>query len=343
VNQPELPISVLMPVYNRREYVRLAVESILGQTFGHFEFVIIDDGSTDGATDILREYARRDRRVVLLEQENTGYTRALNRGLARARGEFIARMDSDDVSLPERLQVQVRFLRGRPRVVAVGGQGIEIDADGDWLRPLRKLLTHEEIEGRLLGHSPRNEGGLIHPAVLMRREAALRVGSYRPEYEPAEDRDLWLRLAEVGELANVPETVIQYRVHAGSVSVERAARQHDAARRAIEDAHRRRGLELPERIEMWSLEERQRDTGDIESGRALAAARHGYYRTARKYAARVLRRQPWQLRGWKALAVCALGSGTAARLGAWRRSAAARFSPTRGIGGATADSAMEAR
>src|SRR5687768_5868058 len=96
-------VSIVMPVYNRQEYVSAAVESVLGQTFRDFEFIIVNDGSTDRATSLLRKYAQQDSRIILLEQANAGYTRALNRGLARARGEFVARMDSDDECLPHRL------------------------------------------------------------------------------------------------------------------------------------------------------------------------------------------------------------------------------------------------
>src|SRR5690606_36363675 len=123
--------SVLMPVYNREEYAPLAVESVLGQTFGDFEFIIVNDGSTDGVTEILRDYADADPRIVLIEQENTGYAVALNRGLERARGEFVARMDSDDISLPDRFALQVEFLQASPQVVVVGGQALRIDEDGD--------------------------------------------------------------------------------------------------------------------------------------------------------------------------------------------------------------------
>ena len=164
-------VSVLMPVYNRKEYAPDAVESILRQTYKDFEFIIIDDGSTDGVTDLLREYASKDSRIVLIEQSNTGYSRALNRGLQAARGELIARMDSDDVSLPGRFERQVEFLRAHPDVVALGGQVTMIDEDGDELAPLPHLTDSKRIEQRLLGAIESNEGALAHPAVMMRREA----------------------------------------------------------------------------------------------------------------------------------------------------------------------------
>src|SRR5688572_25740567 len=113
-------VSVVMTVYNTERYVREAVESILGQTFRDFEFIIIDDGSTDSAPAILREYADRDPRIRLVSRPNTGIVRAANEGIALARGNYLARMDSDDVALPHRFEKQVRYLNEHPACVLVG-------------------------------------------------------------------------------------------------------------------------------------------------------------------------------------------------------------------------------
>lgn len=324
-------VSVLMPVYNAERYVREAIESILAQTFGDFEFVLVDDGSTDGSTEILREYVRNDPRIVLLERERAGLTSALNRGLDSTTGEFVARMDADDISLPERLDLQVKFLRKTPEVVAVGGQAIAIDEDGDCIRELIKLVRHEEIDGRLLGRSPLARGSLIHPSVTMRRSAVFQVGKYRPEFEPAEDRDLWLRLAEIGKLANIPDLVLKYRIHNRSVSHVRSAEQHAAAMRVIRAAHHRRGLTLPERIEVWSLAERPQSEIERAKSLALSAARAGHYRTARKHAKRVLLRRPLASRAWKALMISLLGRSIAYRIGKTRRTVVGAIRRCRGI------------
>src|SRR6476661_6105481 len=124
------PVSVLMPVYNAGRYVAEAVESILGQTYADFEFLIVDDGSTDRSRAILERYAARDPRIRLVSRPNTGYAAALNELLGLARGELVARMDADDVALPERLLRQVNYLRAHPEVVCVGTAVHLIDGGG---------------------------------------------------------------------------------------------------------------------------------------------------------------------------------------------------------------------
>lgn len=316
--QPEL-VSVVMPVHNREDYVGLAIESILQQTYGQFELIVVDDGSTDRSPQILDEYGRRDRRVRVVHQPSAGIAEAMNRGIDLASGELVARMDSDDVSLPERLRLQVDFLRTHPEVVVVGGQALAIDAEGDPLYQIRTSLEHGELEATILGRTPVSRGTIVSPSAMMRREAVLKVGKFRRDFEPAEDRDLWLRLSEVGRLANLPDVILQYRMHDGCVSITRAEVQYRNACRAIREACERRGLSTTEPIEMWSLEERTKGLRDHDSRRALAAARSGYSRTARKYVRRVISRRPWDRRAWKAMLISLLGTQRAAQLGRLRR------------------------
>ncbi|MEX1027956.1 MAG: glycosyltransferase [Candidatus Paceibacterota bacterium] len=307
MNTPSPLISVVMPVYNRKKYLSLAVESILQQSFDDFEFIIIDDGSTDGASDVLRHYATQDSRVRLVEQENSGYAIALNRGIQRAKGQFLARMDSDDISLPDRFALQLEFLRSNPHIVVVGGQALRIDEDGDPLSPMVQLTDSSEIEQKLIGAIESNRGGLVHPSVMMRKDAVDTVGGYRPGFEPAEDRDLWLRLAEVGQLANLPHTVLHYRTHSESVSQERSAQQHANATRAIHDAYRRREQQIPETIHIWKLQDYPSSDAKTRGRYALTAARNRYYRTARKHARRALAAEPLNRHAWKAMVISLLG------------------------------------
>src|SRR5688572_15938883 len=125
-----------MPVYNVEKYVAEAIESILQQTFTDFEFLIIDDGSKDGSLAICREYEKKDPRVKVLTQANTGISRALNKLIEISRGEFLARMDSDDTTAPRRFEIQLQYLREPPEVVVVGSQGVLTDPEG---RPVRDL------------------------------------------------------------------------------------------------------------------------------------------------------------------------------------------------------------
>ncbi|MBF2072891.1 MAG: glycosyltransferase [Synechococcales cyanobacterium C42_A2020_086] len=231
-------ISVLMPVYNAQRYVAQAVESILNQSFGDFEFLIIDDGSTDRSLKILQRYANQDPRIRLISRPNTGYVKALNELLALAQGEFLARMDADDVAMPNRFAQQVKFLRQHPEVLCVGGAQDWIDDAGRFLLHHPEAETDAEIQQLALsGQTPIN-----HPSAMMRRTAVLQVGGYDEALHPSEDLDLWLKLGEIGQLANLPETVLQYRQHDRSVSERLQTLQTEQRRRCCERAWERRGI-----------------------------------------------------------------------------------------------------
>jgi glycosyltransferase involved in cell wall biosynthesis len=231
-------ISVLMPVYNAKRYVAEAVDSILGQTFRDFEFLIVDDGSTDGSLAILKRYAAHDARIRLWSGPNAGYVPRLNEMLALARGELIARMDADDVSFPDRFVRQVEFLRDHPDVDVVGGSQECIDSRGFLMTVFRPPQGHDEIqECALTGAGP-----ISHPTVMMRRRAVLAVGGYREELMPAEDFDLWLRMGERGLLANLPDVIIRYRMHDLSVSASLQHCQLGHMQAAVDSACDRRGI-----------------------------------------------------------------------------------------------------
>lgn len=294
-------VSVLMPVYNAERYVGEAVESILGQTFSDFEFIIIDDGSTDGSLGILRKYADRDGRIRLVSRPNTGYVVALNEAISLARGEYLARMDADDASLPERFQAQVDYLKKHPECVAVGTRVVVVDSDGDPLGEWNRDETHEVIDA---AHMEGSRGGVIcHPSVMMRRSAVRAVGGYHAEHETAEDLDLWLRLAEIGRLANLPEALLRYRMHPKSVSHARSEQQWRTVTEVLRDAYRRRGLDAS-------------GVSPTAPGNPIGAAHlhrkwawwalgAGHVSTARKHALRCAIRGPWSMMNWKVL-LCAI-------------------------------------
>jgi glycosyltransferase involved in cell wall biosynthesis len=238
-------VSVLMSVYNGERYLREAVDSILAQTFGDFEFLIVDDGSTDGTAGILASCS--DSRIRLIRNEtNLGLTRSLNRGLTLARGKYIARQDADDVALPERLAVQVDHLEAHPEVIALGGRLCFIDSDGARIGEEARVVDHEDIVAQLM----QGIGAVPHPAVVMRTDAVRQVGGYREEFRAAQDVDLWLRLAECGQLANLEQVIAYYRVHEEQVSIARRRLQRDAAERAVIEALRRQGSPIPSSIEI---------------------------------------------------------------------------------------------
>ncbi|HEV2293538.1 MAG TPA: glycosyltransferase [Tepidisphaeraceae bacterium] len=288
-----------MSVFNGRRYLGEAIDSILAQTFRDFEFIIVDDGSTDGSLTILQEYARRDARIKVISRPNTGCWKASNDGIAASSGALIARMDADDVSVPERFEKQLSFLRQHPEVVAVGAQVLLIDADGEPLRtmPHRRRLTHEEIdEGHLTG------GGqvLFHPTVMMRREAVEKVGLYR-EWPAGMDLDLFLRLAEIGRLANLPEVLLKYRQHMGSIGHAKMKLQLESCRKMVHEAYQRRGLPLPPDGKIGFERIQQRSVTDQHRKWAWWALRGGHVRAARKHARKALLGNPVSPESWKVM------------------------------------------
>ncbi len=219
-------VSVVMSVYNGERYLREAVESILGQTFTDFEFIIIDDGSTDSSWHILNSFD--DPRLRFVRNEaNIGLTHSLNKGLALARGEYIARMDADDISLPERLAKQVQFLDAHPFVGVLGTAVRTIDSLG---KPGREHATL--VEPNIIRWTLCLRNCLAHSSVVMRRDLVRRVGAYDTSAVYAQDYDLWTRLAQVTCLANLPEPLIYLRIHDTSVSQIRHAEQVASASRS---------------------------------------------------------------------------------------------------------------
>ena len=287
-------ISVVMPVRNGGVYLGPAIKSILRQTYDNFEFIVIDDGSTDGSQNVVETLARNDARLKLFRQGPEGVTVALQRGVHRAKAEFIARMDADDLAHPERFAAQVRVLDRDPRTVAVGSYVERIDADGAPIAMSRWPLTHEKIEfGLLRGH-----GGLAHPTAMIRRDALVTVGGYRKEYPLAQDKDLWLRLAEQGRLANLPLLLLKYREHLHSVSMSRQRQQWESTRAAVHDACRRRKIPVPADLANGSA--RVRTEYDQRRDWVRAAARAGNLSTAWKHARHLIRERPFSGRTWTA-------------------------------------------
>jgi len=215
-------ISVVLPVFNAEHYVREAVESILAQSFTDFELIIINDGSTDGSSAILQELAASDARVLLIERANGGLVSALNEGIERARANLIARMDADDVAMPERLALQHARMLTSPQLGVLGSFMRLIDASGRIIRLADYPITEADTARFLEKGCP-----LAHPTVIMRRKAVVEVGGYRTAFAHCEDYDLWLRISERGfGIANLPKPLLNYRIHGTNVSsVHRQAQE----------------------------------------------------------------------------------------------------------------------
>ncbi len=211
-NIVDLPtISVIMSVYNGERYLRQAIDSILTQTYEDFEFIIINDGSTDSTVEILRSYT--DPRLRIIEQENIGLTRSLNRGVALAKGKYIARMDADDLSMPERFARQVAFLDAHPEIGMVGTSGlIQNETRGvGWEYPVHILdedIRHNLIKGNQF----------VHTSVMLRKVVLQSLGGYDETYPYIQDYELWVRLAALTRLANLPDVLVIHREHKDTVS-----------------------------------------------------------------------------------------------------------------------------
>ncbi|UYO56368.1 glycosyltransferase [Rhodopseudomonas palustris] len=238
---PEQPkVSVIMPVRDGKRWVAEAIRSVQNQTLHDFELLVIDDGSADATPAILADAAAADPRIVVLTQHRDGLVAGLNRGLSAARAPLIARLDADDIALPERLARQVDYMAAHPDVVLLGGWATIIDENGQpkgrEMRP-----SPNDLRATLMKKSP-----FIHPTVMLRAEAARRVGGYHAAFEAGEDYDFWLRLADIGELAILPELLIRYREHSSSVTRTRQLRQIYSARLAkLAAAARRAGQPDP--------------------------------------------------------------------------------------------------
>jgi len=280
-------ISVILPVFNGARYIREALSSIQNQSFRDFELIIVDDGSTDDVPKIVKEIAARDARCKMISRENKGIVFSCNEALELARGEYIFRMDSDDVSRPLRFEKQLSYLQSNPGCVAVGTKALMIDPDGLPMMEYAMAFGHEEIDAAHLN----GVASMVHPSVAMRRQALLGVGGYRQNCELAEDLDLWLRLAEVGRLENLPEVLLEYRQHLGSAGHAKRAKQLAAARTAVFEAQRRRGLPQTQDL-VPVLPSDDLVVADIYRKWAWWALLGGHPATARKHAWRAVRLDP---------------------------------------------------
>ncbi|MEA4851608.1 MAG: glycosyltransferase [Paludibacter sp.] len=206
-----LKVSVVMSVYNGELYLREAIESVLNQTFNDFEFIIVNDGSTDKSIEIINSYT--DSRIVIVNQKNTGLSKALNNGIAIAKGEYIARMDADDISLPDRFEKQIGFLDSHPECVIVGSNAMLIDMYGEFLFTSKVSLDWNEIKN-VLPYSP-----FFHSSVIFRKEIFSQCGGYFEKIkQDFEDRILWNRMSKFGDLRNLEDPLLQYRIVPNGIS-----------------------------------------------------------------------------------------------------------------------------
>lgn len=222
-------VSVIMAVYNGERHVREAIDSILCQTFEDFEFLIINDGSTNGTREVVLSYG--DARIRLVDNEkNNGQTRSLNRGLRLARGQFVARQDADDISEPERLANQVAFLEKRSEVALLGSWYKEVDTEGKLIACRRLPCDWTNIRWSLLFYCP-----FVHTSVMMRKSVVLgQIGFYNEAFEYSQDFELWCRIARRLPVANLAECLVRFRINPSSMTATYRDKVYEGHRTRIE-------------------------------------------------------------------------------------------------------------
>ncbi|MCZ6675185.1 MAG: glycosyltransferase [Verrucomicrobia bacterium] len=231
-------VSVVMSVYNGADRLVNTLNSILSQEGVDVEFIVVNDGSTDETPSILRRYAEKDNRLTIIDQTNRGLTRSLIRGCKEARGEFIARQDAGDISLPERLQKEVDFLVSHPEVVLVSCGTRFVDPQGECVH---EVMQSEDEAREGLGRHTLAEirGPSSHGATMFRRRVYEKAGGYRSQFHVAQDLDLWTRLVEHGEHAALQEILIVAELSPDSISSTKRALQISTAVLILECARGR--------------------------------------------------------------------------------------------------------
>jgi GT2 family glycosyltransferase len=282
-------VSVVVTVHDGEQFITKTVESVLTQSFEDLELVVVDDGSADATPEILAGYAADDRRVRIHRQPRAGVCAARNRGIEVCRAPLIAFLDGDDVATRDRLGAQLRFLDENGDVALVGGQYELIDAQGRTFAKAQPPRGDAEIREVLRSGNP-----FLHSAVTVRKRVVQETGGYRRQFVAAQDLDLWLRVAERTRLANLPQTVVSYRIHDTQTSVAKIEMQATMAVAARLSARRREeGLGDPidhtetideEKLISQGVAREQIDSEVVQAATWIAktASRAGYEETSRE-------------------------------------------------------------
>lgn len=300
-------VSVLMPVLNTARYLPAAIESVLRQRFDDFELLAIDDGSTDASPTILQAAAQQDARVRVLCRPRQGLVATRNQLVQEARGNLLAWLDSDDQSTPDRLALQVARFHAQPDLQCLGGACLLIDPDGLPILEHAFPLVHDQIVAAMT-----HDIAFYFPSVMMRRRTVLDLGGFREPFAISEDYDLCLRLAEVGQVANLPQVIHYYRQHLQSTANSGRSRAPTYAALARDLAQERRagGRDRLQRGLTIALTftpdpPPRQNVAETQTRWAWWALGQGHLRTARKYAWRRLTDEPLSWASWR-LALCAM-------------------------------------
>lgn len=291
-------VSVVICIYNGEKYLQQAIDSVLEQSLTNFELLLIDDGSSDRSLEILREYEKKDNRCRVFTGPNQGLIGSRNMGIQHARAEYIALMDADDICMPERLATQLQYLQAHPRCVALGSRVLLVDPDNRPIMPLGVATAHEAIDAAYMAG---RGAAIVNPSAMILKSAFVQVGMYQKDFVHAEDMDIFLRLAEVGELANLPEILLHYRQHPDSIGYKHAKTQHASAALAVSAAHIRRGIPYKATTPAPQPEAERTSQEDIHTKWAWWALSAGNIATARHHGFRALRMRPFRTSNYRLL------------------------------------------
>lgn len=210
-------LSVVLSTYNDEKYIGKTIESILNQTYPYFEFIIVNDGSTDGTLEIIKSF--KDERIVLIDKPNSGLPDSLNQGFAKAKYNWVARMDGDDIALPNRFELQVPHLNDK--IAVLGGQVAYMDVDEHITGYSSLPLTDKGIKFQMNLFS----SSIVHPTAIVNKHFFNLVGGYDNFLFGSEDYDLWYRISQYGSLKNIEQQVLQYRLNPNGVSLSKIESQ----------------------------------------------------------------------------------------------------------------------
>ena len=232
-------VSIIVPIYNGAAYLSETLISLLSQTFGNFELLAVDDGSTDNSSEIVRSFD--DERIRLIKKKNGGLCDALNAGIAEAKADWVARCDQDDISFPERLERQLKVMKNRPEAIGLFAYTTKFGSKHRWSNADKVVMAPGEVKN----FEPMKDGCLLGSTMFMQTAALRSAGGFRQAYYPADDLDLELRLAQAGTVLILREPVIAYRFHTGANTYRLFAEMQEK-RRWAEDSYTRRMESVPE-------------------------------------------------------------------------------------------------
>lgn len=215
-------VSIILSVYNGEQYLEDCIQSVLAQSYKEFEFIIINDGSKDGSLSILRESEKKDKRIIVVDKENSGLTKSLNIGVKKAQGDYITRIDADDLWTPNKLQVQVDFMDANPDILLSGSRINFIDGLGNPLPDEKDLdaLNDEEIRKVYLFKNP-----FCHSSVIFRSQVVNEIGAYNETFQFAQDYEYWYRIMKLGKVEVISEELVSRRISDDMIGISKNRNQ----------------------------------------------------------------------------------------------------------------------